>query len=172
MIQDYASRLTLALLLAAVASNAELTPVADPEPAAKLSAPITFRYEILGNPIVGQPIAITLIVSSSQPDTVTVAYRIVDASSMIFPESQALKVELSPSSDGTPARQQITVVPQREGRLYLNVSGSIETPDGTVIRAAAIPIQVGSSRREQAVNGEALRKSTGKSDTPTTREAN
>lgn len=120
----------------------------------KPRAPISFSYEILGNPIVGQPVAINLLVYSNQSEPIRVEYRIIDGSSMIFPESQALQVEVVPSSDEVAASQQITLVPQREGRLYLNVSGSIETEAGSMIRAMAIPIQVGSAPREQQVNGE------------------
>ena len=150
----HTGQLALLLLLGTAAVGADLGEEGDADPAGKFRAPISFAYEILGNPIVGQPIAINLQVSSSQSDTITVEYRIIDSSSMIFPESQALKVEVSPSSDDVPAQQQITVVPQREGRLYLNVSGSIETENGPMIRATAIPIQVGSAPREQQVNGE------------------
>ncbi len=64
------------------------------------------------------------------------------------------QVDVVPSSDEVAASQQITVVPQREGRLYLNVSGSIETETGPMIRATAIPIQVRRAPREQQANGE------------------
>lgn len=116
--------------------------------------PIAFSYEILGNPIVGQPVAINLLVYSNQSEPIAVAYRILDGSSMTFPESQALEVEVTPSSEEVAASQQITVVPQREGRLYLNVSGSIETEAGPLIRATAIPIQVSRAPRPQQVDAE------------------
>jgi hypothetical protein len=46
------------------------------------------------------------------------------------------------------------VVPQREGRLYLNVSAEVETEQGTLLKSMAIPIQVGSAPRELQTNGE------------------
>jgi hypothetical protein len=46
------------------------------------------------------------------------------------------------------------VVPQREGRLYLNVSAEVETEGGTLLKSMAIPIQVGSAPRQQQTNGE------------------
>jgi len=44
-------------------------------------------------------------------------------------------------------KQQVTVIPQREGRFYLNVSASMEIPDGTLSTVMAIPIQVGNAPR-------------------------
>jgi hypothetical protein len=146
--------LVAALLLAVLPAHAEQTSAEGAGAAGKPRAPIEFSYEILGNPIVGQPIAINLQVTSSQSESISVEYRIIDASSMLFAESQALRVEVTPSAEDAPARQQVIVVPQREGRLYLNVAGSIETEAGTMIRAAAIPIQVGAAPRQQQVNGE------------------
>jgi len=52
--------------------------------------------------------------------------------------------------------QKITVVPQREGRLYLNVSAEVDTDNGMMIRTTSIPIQVGSAPPELKVNGELL----------------
>ncbi len=141
------SCLTLLLVFSASQGQADLQAAEDAESAAGPRAPISFSYEILGNPIVGQPIAINLLVASTQSEPISVEYRIIDGSSMVFPESQALQVEVTPSSDAVAARQQIIVVPQREGRLYLNVSGSVETTDGTLIQASAIPIQVASAPR-------------------------
>lgn len=147
--------LATALLLAVLPARAEQTSAEESGVAAgKPRAPIEFSYEILGNPIVGQPIAINLLVTSSQSESISVEYRIIDSSSMVFPESQALRVEVTPAVEEAPARQQVIVVPQREGRLYLNVAGSIQTEAGSMIRAAAIPIQVGAAPRVLQVNGE------------------
>ena len=49
---------------------------------------------------------------------------------------------------------QVVVIPQREGRFYLNVSASFETEDGTLSTITAIPIQVGTGTRELQQNGE------------------
>ena len=122
----------------------------------KPSAPINFRYEVLGTPIVGQPVSINIFVSSSVVDApITLLYRVTDASSMVFPESQALRAEFTMEAPGDePRSQQITVVPQREGRLYLNVSAEIATADGTMLKSTSIPIQVGSAPPELETNGE------------------
>ena len=122
----------------------------------KPSAPINFRYEVLGTPIVGQPVSINVFVTSSVTDApITLLYRVNDASSMLFPEPQALRAEFTMAAPGDePRSQQITVVPQREGRLYLNVSAEIATADGTMLKSTSIPIQVGSAPPELEINGE------------------
>jgi hypothetical protein len=50
--------------------------------------------------------------------------------------------------------QQLSVIPQREGRVYVNVSAEIPTVDGLNIRSMSIPIQVGSAPEQPADNGE------------------
>jgi len=121
----------------------------------KPSAPIFFRYEVLGTPIVGQPVSINVFVSSSVTDApIKLFYRVNDASSMLFPESQAISAEFMMAPGDEPRAQQITVIPQREGRLYLNVSAEIETAGGTMLKTTSIPIQVGSAPPELKINGE------------------
>jgi hypothetical protein len=46
------------------------------------------------------------------------------------------------------------VVPQREGRLYVNVSVEVETAGGSMIKSMAIPIQVGSAPEPTRNDGE------------------
>jgi len=52
-----------------------------------------------------------------------------------------------------PQHQQIRVIPLREGRLFLNVSASLETDAGTISSVVAIPIQVGPAVRQQQEQG-------------------
>ncbi|MBT8077947.1 MAG: hypothetical protein KJO31_05185 [Gammaproteobacteria bacterium] len=134
--------LRLAMLLALLPFAAALAQSDDPpgpEPA--------IRYEIVGNPVVGQPVAINLYVIAEATDAIVLDYRIMDTSSLQFPESQPRQVELKPGQNGAATRQQVTVVPQREGRLFLNVSSTLQGESGPVIRAAAIPIQVSAAPR-------------------------
>lgn len=121
----------------------------------KPSAPITMSYEILGNPIVGQPVAINVYVrstSGSQP--VTLQYSINDSSALTFQAGQVERLQLTARAEKTDSQQQLAVVPQREGRLYINVSAEILTPDGSMIKSMAIPIQVGSAPQKPEINGE------------------
>jgi hypothetical protein len=123
--------------------------------AGKPTAPIAIDYTVVGTPIVGQPVSINLEVSSMLPGrAVTLNYRINDARNLVFPQAQAQRVALGVLGDSDRAAQQVIVVPQREGRLYLNVSAEVETEQGTLLKSMAIPIQVGSAPRELQTNGE------------------
>jgi len=123
--------------------------------AGKPTAPITIDYTVIGMPVVGQPVSINLEVSSMLPGrAVTLNYRINDARNLSFPQAQAQRVALGVLGDTDRAAQQVTVVPQKEGRLYLNVSAEVETDEGMLVKSMAIPIQVGSAPRELQTNGE------------------
>jgi hypothetical protein len=134
--------------VAAQAADAEAS-------AGKPTAPIAIDYTVVGTPVVGQPVSINLEVSSMLPGrAVTLNYRINDARNLVFPQAQAQRVALGVLGDSDRAAQQVIVVPQREGRLYLNVSAEVETEQGTLLKSMAIPIQVGSAPRELQTNGE------------------
>lgn len=118
-------------------------------------SPFSVSYKIIGSPIVGSPVTVELKVRSmlgSEP--VKVSYRINDASAMVFHEAQPSEVEMAPADNEEFIAQQVTVIPQREGRLYLNVGASVETDGGSMSSMMAIPIQVGSGGRELEEHGE------------------
>ena len=121
----------------------------------KPQAPVTISYRIIGTPIIGQVVSLDLQFESllgSQP--FKVSYRVNDPTAMQFPESQSPEVSISPSADAERSAQQVTVIPLREGRLYLNVSAVFETDTGTLSSVIAIPIQVGpAAPREFIENG-------------------
>lgn len=122
---------------------------------AKPGAPFSISYRIVGTPIVGTPLTIDLrIVSAFGPRPMNLTYRINDASAMMFGESQLQNVNLEPAANETSVTQQVIVIPLREGRLYLNVSASFETDDGTISTVAAIPVQVGTGTRVLQEHGE------------------
>lgn len=137
-------------------SASESKPPRDVETSAgKPSAPIRIDYAVIGNAVVGQPVSINLEVSSTVRDTpIALNYRINDARNLRFPQAQPERVSLGALGDGERAREQVTVVPQRDGRLYLNVSAEIETEGGTMLKSMAIPIQVGRAPSQQQANGE------------------
>ncbi len=121
----------------------------------KITAPVTIDYQVIGNPVVGQPVAVNLnVVSTSGEQPVTLRYRINDSSSMVFPDAQANMVQLSAGRNEAQRAQQVTVVPQREGRLYLNVSAEVQTANGLMFKSLAVPIQVGSAPADMSRNGE------------------
>lgn len=121
-------------------------PDAAPLPASvcKLTAPVDIDYSIMGNPIVGQPVGVNVRVSTPLDDRpIILNYRVSEVGSMTFPESQAASSELLPLATSELRSQQVTVIPQREGRLFLVVSAEVETDTGTVMKSMSIPIQVG-----------------------------
>ncbi len=130
---------------------------ADPAPAglaAKPQSPIAIDYRIIGTPIVGQPLAIDVEVRSLLgPQQITVRYRINDSTAMELAESQPAQVSIAPVADNAPTVQQVSLVPLREGRLFLNVAASIEVEGGQVSSAMAIPVQVGAAPRQPETNG-------------------
>ena len=121
---------------------------------AKPGSPFSISYKIIGAPIVGSPLTINLRVASALgARSVTISYRINDASAMVLAESQPASVLMEPAANEESFTQQVTVIPQRDGRLYLNVSASIELENGTMSTVMAIPIQVGTGTRELQEHG-------------------
>jgi hypothetical protein len=98
--------------------------------AGKPSAPINLDYEIMGKPVIGLPLSINLKISSALDRPIRVNYRINDTTSLVFSDVQAETVSLVPIGDEAYSAEQVTVIPQREGRLYLNVSAEIDTEIG------------------------------------------
>jgi hypothetical protein len=142
-------------------NEAPVSEARTPEPmeartsAGKPSAPISIDYAIIGMPVVGQPVNVNLELSSSLRNRpVTLNYRINDARNLAFPQAQPQRVALPAFGDTDRVTQQVIVVPQREGRLYLNVYAEVETAEGTLLKSIAIPIQVGRAPREPETNGE------------------
>jgi len=121
----------------------------------KPQGPVTTSHRVIGTPIVGQAVALDLQFASSfgnQP--FRVSYRVNDATAMQMPESQSLTVSIAPSGSDGRSAQQVTVIPLREGRLYLNVAAVFETETGSMSSVTAIPIQVGpAAPREILENG-------------------
>ena len=117
----------------------------------KPTAPIAMSYKIMNNPVVGAPVQINVDVHSSQ-GPVSVRYSIIDSSALRFQEGQVEQLEIRDPSRREP--RQLAVIPQREGRLYVNVSAEVMTPGGSMIRSMAIPIKVGAAPETPATNGE------------------
>ena len=73
---------------------------------------------------------------------------------MSFPETQVDSVSLAFVDESRTASQQVTVIPSREGRIFLNVTALMDLETGSMQTAAAIPIQVGSAPRAYEEDGE------------------
>ena len=114
----------------------------------KPGSPFAIRYTIIGTPIVGSPVSIDLEVRSNLgPMPVRVGYVVTDDTAMMLHEAQPHEVQVEAAGDEAVVLQRVTVVPIREGRLYLNVTASAEGEGGTTSTVIAIPIQVGEGGR-------------------------
>jgi hypothetical protein len=139
---------------ATVSGSAKPAPaVADTSGASpgKPMAPISIQYEVIGNPIIGQPVLINVEVSSAE-GPVDVQYSITDGSALMFQQGQVERYQFAGTSEDS--MRQVSVIPQREGRLYVNVSAEVQTPGGPMMRSMAIPIKVGAAPEEATINGE------------------
>jgi len=124
-------------------------------PVAKPGAPFAISYAVIGTPIVGSPVAIDLRVTSMMgPQPVRLSFIINDETAMMLHEAQPPEIRLeAPAEDRAFVEQRVTVVPIREGRLYLNVSAAVDTEAGTSSTVIAIPVQVGEGARDLEEHG-------------------
>ena len=141
--------------VATTTPSVTFTPKGDTAAAGKPSGPITVAYRLIGKPVVGQPIAVDLrVMSTLEGKPVTLNYRINDSTALMLAESQPASVTMAAIAGEERARpQQVTVIPMREGRLYLNVSASVDTENGSMSTVTAIPIQVGDAPRQMQEHG-------------------
>ena len=117
----------------------------------KPTAPISISYDILNKPTVGSPVQVRVHVRSRQ-GPVNVRYSINDQSGLMFKEGQVESLEIADPSKREP--REVSVIPLREGRSYVNVSVEVDTPRGLMIRSMSIPIKVGSAPMQPNDNGE------------------
>ena len=134
---------SIAMVVAACGKADVDEPAPSVQPAVLSSdAEVTIDYRIIGKPVVGQPVAIELTIASSRVNQpLTVNYRIMDATAMRLADTQPDTLSLAPADDRGSAHQ-VTVIPMREGRVYLNVSVNIESGNGSMGTVTAIPLQV------------------------------
>lgn len=101
-------------------------------------------YRIVGTPIVGSPVSIDLEIGSPLGDeTVEVAYQIPDPSAMFMDDTQPRSLMRQPLAGERVIRERVTVVPQREGRVFINIRASRAAGDGSNSTMISIPIHVG-----------------------------
>lgn len=121
----------------------------------KVGSPFSISYKIIGTPVVGSPLAVQLRVSSSLPvQQAEISYSIPDDSSMVLHEAQPQSVAAEFADNERSLDQRVTIVPMREGRIYLNVAASAQAADGRTMTMMAIPIQVGQGGRQLQEEGE------------------
>jgi hypothetical protein len=107
-------------------------------------APFAIRYNVIGTPVVGSPVTLDLqIVSAMGSQPVEISYEIPDPSAMMLHEAQPESLMAEFDAQKKAIGERVTVIPQREGRLYLNVSAAVMTEGGRVSSVMSVPIHVG-----------------------------
>ena len=107
-------------------------------------APFAIRYDVIGTPVVGSPVTLDLqIASALGPQPVEISYEIPDPSAMMLHEAQPQSLTAEFNAEKKFIGERVTVIPQREGRLYLNVSAAVTTEGGRVSSVMSVPIHVG-----------------------------
>lgn len=121
----------------------------------KIGSPFSISYKIIGTPVVGSPIAIELRVTSNlESPIVQLSYSIPDDSSMVLHEAQPAAINAELAANEKWVDQRVTVIPQREGRIYLNVAAAVDGADGRTMTMMAVPVQVGQGGRDLEEAGE------------------
>jgi len=121
----------------------------------KVGSPFSISYKIIGTPVVGSPVAVELRVTSSlETQSAELSFSIPDDSSMVFHEAQPRSVVAEFATNEKWLDQRVTIVPMREGRIYLNVAASVDAADGRTMTMMAVPIQVGEGGRTLEEQGE------------------
>jgi len=125
------------------------------EPPGAARSPFEVDYQIIGTPIVGNPVTVQMrLVSMWEPRPIHLELNINDASSMSFAEAQPQTIDLEFAANENTLLQRVSIIPQKEGRIYLNVTASFKTADGTVSTITAIPIHVGKVSTSPIDHGE------------------
>ena len=153
--------LLLAMLFGLAACGGETSPTTEPQSSAAVqkepvgdnerahtpARPGTmFRvdYRIVGTPVVGSPVSIDLDIDSALGDEpIEIAYQVPDATALLMDDAQPRTLTRTPQAGERRISERITVVPQREGRLFVNVRASRANDDGSASTMISIPIHVG-----------------------------
>ena len=123
--------------------------------ATKAGSPFRFQYTVIGTPIVGSPVAVDLkIFSSLGAVPVHLEYRVTDPSALALHESQPAQLRKEMAANDRFISERVTVIPQRDGRIYLNIHASVEVEGGTRTQSIAIPLAVGPVSTEVVQSGE------------------
>lgn len=112
----------------------------------KRRSPITIGYQVLDVAAVGEPLTITLYFDSKTVDgDFEIHYRSSAPQQLALAPSQPETMQFGPDADGNYAPQTVVLLPQENGRFYLQVSAGLQTQSGLVMRPYSIPVQVGPS---------------------------
>jgi hypothetical protein len=122
---------------------------------AKAGSPFAITYDMIGTPVVGSPVTLNLTVASAfGPTPVEISYHITDATALMLHEAQPRSMRAEMDLNQPFVEDRVTVIPQREGRVYLNVEARVTTAEGTLSTTMAIPIHVGAVDTSLVEHGE------------------
>lgn len=112
------------------------------------SSAFEIKYDIQGKPIIGQAVSVKLIFDGFlESEQIQIEFKIEDPSSMIFSDAQVEKINLqyNKTKNDSIFIQNVSIIPQKTGRIFLNVILSYEIESGIVSIMKAIPIYVDSA---------------------------
>ena len=122
---------------------------------AKAGSPFAITYELIGTPIIGSPVALNLTIASAfGPTPVEISYRVTDSTALMLHEAQPQSLRAEMTMNEKVIEDRVTVIPQREGRVYLNVAAGVTTAEGRISTTMAIPIHVGAVDTSPVEHGE------------------
>ena len=122
---------------------------------AKAGSPFAISYELIGTPIVGSPVTLNLTIASAfGPTPVEISYRITDTTALMLHEAQPESLRAEMTLNETFIEDRVTIIPQREGRVYLNVEAGVTSDEGRLSTTMAIPIHVGAVDTSPVEHGE------------------
>ena len=121
----------------------------------KAIPPFAIEYEVVGTPVVGSPVALELkILSAVGSAPVEIDYRTPDSSALMLSEAQPESLTAEFRDNEQFINKRVTVIPLREGRLYLNVSVALMTESGRVSSVTSLPLHVGAVDTSPEQHGE------------------
>lgn len=113
--------------------------------------PIDFKYELLGEPAVGQPLQIR-ITSSIQAELDALNVALSGSERMQVPAAVS-RFRMARTAASAPMTRTISVTPLTTGTLYLDVLVQADIDGRQQSRAVTIPIRVGSQSQQTAPDG-------------------
>jgi len=107
------------------------------------SSIVNFSYKIFGQAYVDEITAINIdITALDYKDSIILKYKTNVADDLLFGDGQLQEFIINPLIDGRYPSQQINIIPKREGRLFLLVSGELLMDDEVITKVTSIPIDV------------------------------
>ena len=105
----------------------------------KPSAPIKMDYQLLGKPVIGQPLEISVNLSTPINKTVNAKY----SHEKQLHSDNHRQLSFKPASGRKPENRIISITPMEEGIHYITIMAEVEIDDRIQAKSFVIPIEVG-----------------------------